>query len=141
METEKNIQQKPRMKPQLRALILPDTLLVIQFILGMYNNFYVTFPKTGFWDNWIFAGRSIPESLHILNGTIILVLTFITLAKAIRMKNRHMLTVGIIGGASMLLAFIGGILYVSTQNDIWSYAMSIGFLIGILGLNIGVLTL
>lgn len=141
METEKNVQQKPGMKPQVRALILPDALLVIQFILGMYNNLYVTFPTSGFLDNWKFAARSISESLHILIGTIILVFTFNTLAKAIRMKNRHMITVGIIGGFSMLLAFIGGILFVSTQNDVWSYAMSIGFLIGILGLNIGALTL
>ena len=141
METEKNVPQKPRMKPQLRALILPDVLLVIQFILGMYNNLYVTFPKTGFLNDWKFAGRSVTEGLHILVGTIIVVLTFVTLASAIRTKNRHMLTVGIIGGFAMLLAFIGGILYVSTQNDIWSYAMSIGFLIGILNFNIGVLTL
>jgi hypothetical protein len=141
MELEKNVQPKPRMKPQLRVLLLPDILLVIQFILGMYNNFYVTFPKTGFLNDWKFAGRSIPESLHILNGLIILVLTFITLIRAIRMKNRHMITVGIIGAFSMLLATLGGILYVSTQNDLASYAMSIGFLIGILNLNIGVLTL
>jgi hypothetical protein len=141
MEMEKDVQQKTRMKPQLRALILPDILLVIQFILGMYNNLYVTFPKTGFLNNWKFAGRSITESLHILIGTTILVLTFTTLARAIRMKNRHMVTVGTIGGFAMLLAFIGGILYVSTQNDIWSFAMSIGFLIGILNFNIGVLTL
>jgi hypothetical protein len=141
MDMEKDVQQKTRMKPQVRALILPDTLLVIQFILGMYNNLYVTLPKTGFLNNWKFVARSIPESLHILNGIIIVVLTFITLAKGIRMKNRHLTIVGIIGGFAMLLAFIGGILYVSTQNDIWSYAMSIGFLIGILNFNIGVLTL
>ena len=141
MEMDKNVQPKPRMKPQLRALILPDALFVIQFILGMYNNLYVTFPKTGFLNDWKFAGRSVTEGLHILVGTVIVVLTFVTLGRAIRMKNRHLMTVGIIGGFAMLLAFIGGILFVSTQNDIWSYAMSIGFLIGILNFNIGVLTL
>lgn len=141
MEMEKNVQPKPRMKPQLRVLLLPDILLVLQFLLGMYSNFYVDFPKTGFMNDWIFAARSIPESLHILNGLIIVVLTFITFFRAIRMKNRHMITVGIIGIFAVLLAAIGGILFVSTQNDLWSYAMSIGFLIGILNLNIGILTL
>jgi hypothetical protein len=141
MEIEKNVQPKPRMKPQLRVLLLPDILLVIQFLLGMYNNFYVNFPKTGFLNDWKFAARSIPEALHILNGLIIVILTFITLIRAIRMKNRHLISVGIIGAFTMLLATIGGILYVSTQNDLWSYVMSIGFLIGILNLNIGVLTL
>jgi hypothetical protein len=141
MEIENKAKPKARMKPQLRALLLPDILLVIQFILGMYNNFYITFPNTGILNNWIFAGRSITESLHILNGLIIVILTFVTLGRAIRMKNRHLMYVGIIGAFTMLLAAVSGVIFVSTQNDLWSYVMSIGFLIGILNLNIGVLTL
>jgi hypothetical protein len=40
----------------------------------------------------------------------------------------------------MLLSVIGGETFVTTQNELASYLMSIGFLIGILSLNVGFLT-
>ncbi len=150
MEMEKNEQMKEpavtvkpvaRSNPMVKAIILPDVLLVVQFILGMFNNFYVKFPdKAGPLGNWKFVLHSAGEIAHIVVGLIILVTVLMTVARAVRMKNRHMMTVATIGLVAVLLAIIGGVLFVTTQVDVYSYLMSIGFLVAILNVNVGILT-
>jgi hypothetical protein len=51
-----------------------------------------------------------------------------------------MIITGSSGTAAMLLSVIGGETFVTTHNELASYLMSIGFLIGILSLNVGFLT-
>jgi hypothetical protein len=140
-EPETPLQKAAGSNPMVKAIILPDVLLILQFLLGMYNNFYVNFPeKAGPLDNWKFALHSISEQAHILLGIVLLVLVIITMVRAARMKSRHMIIVGYIGLAAVLLAILGGVLFVTTQNDLYSYLMSIGFLAAIMNVNIGILT-
>jgi hypothetical protein len=82
----------------------------------------------------------VPVIAHILLGTIILIATVITFIRSIRMKNRHLIIYGAVGTAAMLLSVIMGETFITTQNDIASYFMSVGFLVGILALNYGTLT-
>ena len=148
MEMEKNVQVDAAVKavkraanPMVKAIILPDVLLVLQFLLGMYNNFYVKFPeKAGALGNWTFELHSVSEQAHIFLAIIILATVISTIVKAVRMKNRHMMTVATIGLTAVLLAIIGGVLFVTTQIDVYSYLMSFGFLVAILNVNIGILT-
>jgi hypothetical protein len=150
METEKPGQMndvekmaKPAQKtnPMTKAIIVPDLLLVVQFLLGMFNNFYVNFPEHAApLDNWKFVLHSISEQAHIFLGIIMLLAVINTLVGAIRMKNTHMIRTAMIGLTGVLLAVIGGVLFVTTQIDLFSYLMSIGFLIAVLAVNIGFLT-
>ena len=140
-EPAQPVKPAARSNPMVKAIILPDVLLVVQFILGMFNNFYVNFPeKAGPLANWKFELHSVSEMAHIVVGLIILATVLMTVVRAVRMKNRHMMTVAYIGLTAVILAFIGGIGFVTTQSDLYSYLMSIGFLVAILNVNIGILT-
>jgi heme A synthase len=140
-EAEKPVQKIASSNPMVKAIILPDVLLVIQFLLGMFNNFYVKFPdQAGPLDNWKYVLHSWSEIAHIILGIVLLVIVIMNMVRAARMKSRHMKTVGYIGLAAVLLAIIGGVLFVTTQVDLYSYLMSIGFVAAIMNVNIGLLT-
>ncbi len=141
-EPEKPAQMARSSNPLVKALILPDTLLVVQFLLGMFNNFYVKFPENATpLDNWKFELHSITEMAHIVVGLVILGTVIMTMVRARRMKSQHLIRVGNIGLTVVLLAIIGGVGFVTTQIDLFSYLMSIGFLAAIMNVNIGILTM
>jgi hypothetical protein len=140
MEMDKTIQTAAKPRLAVRAILVPDILMVVQFLLGMYINLYIKFPTSGPADAWSFAWHSLPVAAHIILGTIILLATAITFIQSIRHKDRHMIIAGAIGVTAMLLSVIGGETFITTQNALASYLMSVGFLIGILSLNVGFLT-
>jgi hypothetical protein len=140
MEMEKTNPRMMKSRLFIQGIVLPDTLLVIQFLLGMYINLYVEFPKSGPADAWSFAWHTWPVAAHIILGTLILLATIANLIMSIRRKNRHMIIAVSIGTAAMLLAVTGGERFVTTQNELASYLMSLGFLVGILSVNVGFLT-
>lgn len=137
---EKTNQTMMKARVPVKGILLPDILLVIQFLLGMYINLYIEFPKTGPADAWSFAWHSVPVATHIILGTLILLSTIANLVRAARMKNRHMTIIGSIGTAAMLLSVLGGERFITTQHEWASYLMSFGFLVGILVFNVGFLT-
>ena len=109
-------------------------LLVIQELLGMYNNLFVNFPTGGFAEYWHFAVRSVAVVAHIIVGTLGLFGAIFLLIRAIRIRDHHWITVGTIGTSAMGLAVILGALFVSTQNDIFSFFMSLVFLVAIINM-------
>jgi len=123
-----------------REVSLANVTLTIQFLLGMYINLYVEFPTSGPADAWSFAWHSWPVAAHIILGTLILLISISTLVRSIRLKNRHWITFISIGVAAMLLSVIGGETFITTQSELASYLMSLGFLIGLLALNWGLYT-
>jgi hypothetical protein len=140
MEMEKTIQTTDRPRIPVRGILLPDVLLVIQFLLGMYINLYVKFPSSGPAGAWRFAWHTLPVAAHIILGTIILLATINTLVQSAIRKNRHMVKFGSIAVAAMLLSVLGGETFITTQSEMASYLMSIGFLAGVLAFNVGFLT-
>jgi hypothetical protein len=143
MEMEKPIEMTAQattgdmVKPRLfvREVSLANVSLAIQFLLGMYINLYVNFPKTGPADAWKFAWHTWPVAAHIILGTLILLSSISTLVRSIILKNRHWIIYVSIGVAAMLLSVIGGETFITTQNELASFFMSFGFLIGLLALN------
>ena len=140
MEMDKMVQTSETRRISARGILLPDLTLVIQFLLGMYINLYIKFPSSGPADAWRFAWHTLPVAAHIILGTLILLGTIGTLVQSIRGKKRHMIQYGSVGVAAMQLAVIGGETFITTLNELASYLMSLGFLIGILAFNIGFLT-
>lgn len=132
---EKTAQARPRpFAPQMMSALI---LLVIQYALGMYINLYVTIPNTGPAAAWSYAWHNIPVAAHIIIGTLSLLFAIILLVRAIQMKNRHLITLGVIGVTALLLAVIGGEEFITTHNDIFSYLMSLGFVAAILDMSWG----
>jgi len=136
------MEMKKSMKPRLfeRDVIGANVSLVIQFLLGIYINLYVEFPKSGPAAQWSFAWHSLPVAAHILLGTFILLAGISTLVRSIRMKNRHWITAASIAVAGVLMSVLGGERYVTTLNEIASYFMAVGFLTTLLALNWGLYT-
>ena len=136
METEKTI--RPRMF--VREMVGINAALVVQFLLGMYINMYVEFPKNGPAAAWAFARSSFVVMTHIILGTLLVVGGISLLVRAIRAKNRHWTIVASIAVFGMLMSWSGGERFITTQNDVASYFMAVGFLITLLGLNWGLYT-
>ena len=144
METEKMTGRtgEGATKPHLflQEVARANVLLVIQFLFGMYINLYVKFPTGGPAEYWKFAWHTWPVVFHIILGTLILLFSINSLVRAIRLKNRHWIKFISLGVAAMLLSVIGGETFITTQNELASYGMSFGFLVGLLALNWGLYT-
>ena len=140
MEMEKTLDKK--MKPLLfaREVTFANVALVIQFLLGMYINLYVKFPTSGPGDAWKFAWSSVPVAAHIILGTLGLLSTILLLVRSIKLKNHHWITVTAIGVAAMLLAVLGGELFITTLKELASYLMAVGFVAALLTLDWGFYT-
>ena len=132
---EKAVQPEPRMF--VREATFGIIFLVIQFILGMIINLFIEFPTTGPADAWKFAWRSVPVAAHIIIGTVGFLMIVSMLVRSIKRKNSHWITVTSIGVAAMALAVIGGEAFVTTQSEIASFFMSVGFVAAILDLSWG----
>ena len=135
METVKTMQTT--MKPRLfaREVVMANISLAIQFLFGMYINLYVEFPAGGPAEYWKFAWHSWPVVIHIILGTLILLASLSTLVRSIMLKNRHWIIFASLSAAAMLLSVIGGETFITTQNELASYLMSLGFLTGLLAIN------
>jgi hypothetical protein len=133
MEMEKAL--KPRMF--VREVVGVNIALVIQFLLGMYINMYIEFPKTGPLAAWTFAKHSVVVMSHIVLGTLLLIGGIALLVRSIRTRNRHWTIVAAIAVFGMLMSWSGGERYITTQNDIASFFMAMGFLVTLLGLDWG----
>jgi hypothetical protein len=136
------MEMKKTIKPRLfeREVVGVNAALVVQFLLGMYLNMYVEFPKNGPAAAWAFARSSFAVMTHIILGTLLLVGGIALLVRAIRAKNRHWTIVASIAVFGMLMSWSGGERFITTQNDVASYFMAVGFLISLLGFNWGLYT-
>ena len=136
------MEMKKTIKPRLfeREVVGVNAALVVQFLLGMYMNMYVEFPKTGPLAAWDFAKHSVVVMAHIILGTGLLIGGIALLVRAIRAKNRHWTIVASIAVFGLLMSWSGGERFITTQNDIASYFMAVGFLITLLGFNWGLYT-
>ena len=105
-------------------------ILIAQYVLGMTSNLFVTFPTDGgpglFWE---FAWHQIPLALHIIVGTLLFVFSIVLLVVAIKQKAKRWITAGIVGVISIFVAAYAGAQFVNTQSAIFSYVMSLFFII------------
>ncbi|MGA3291537.1 MAG: hypothetical protein ABSC49_00085 [Candidatus Microgenomates bacterium] len=107
-------------------------ILIIQYFLGMTSNLFVTFPTSGTQTQlWEFAWHQVPVTLHIVVGTLLLVLSVIILIVAINNKMKKRTISGIVGLLSIFIAGFSGAQFVSSQNNIYSFIMSIFFIIAL----------
>ncbi|HEY2004139.1 MAG TPA: hypothetical protein VGH44_03395 [Candidatus Saccharimonadia bacterium] len=103
-------------------------LLVVQFILGMSANLFQTIPDDMPWRVFHEVG---PIILHALNGLVIVVLAVWLRILAGR-QDRYVGPVAL-GGTAVAIAFVCGVIFVNLgQNDIYSFAMALGFIVALL---------
>jgi len=103
----------------------------------MYINLYVEFPTTGQADAWKFTYSTLPVMSHIVQGVLIFLLGISQLVRSIIRKNRHWIIAGSIGVAGSFLAAFSGGNFITTQVELHSYLMAVGFLTTLLALDWG----
>ncbi len=113
--------------------------LMVQFILGILSNLYVSFPqKAKEQALWEFAWKQIPLALHIILGILLLIGSIVFVIRSLTAKNSRWIMVSIIGALSILISGFAGAQFVSTQNDLYSFIMSIGFITALFSYMYGV---
>ena len=106
--------------------------LILQFLLGMFTALFVTFPEGASEKQvWKFAGQNIPIVFHMLLGILILLGAIALVVRAIIMKDKNWIWTSIIGLFGVLVADVTGLLFVSQQNDMYSYTMAVAFIVAL----------
>ena len=111
-------------------------LLILQFLLGMFANLFITF-STSTDPNplaVVFTGGSPALVLHVLIAVVLLILALQVLVTALFNKRTPVVAVASAGFASIALAFFSGVAFVYSgyENDSLSYLMAVGFLFGLI---------
>ena len=113
-------------------------ILIVQYLLGMFTNSFVQFPQgKNEGQLWEFAWSQIPIAAHIIVGSLLLFGAIIFVIRSIRQKNKSWITASIIGGVGILISGMSGAFFISTQQDIYSYLMSIFFLVAFISYGWG----
>jgi putative effector of murein hydrolase len=74
---------------------------------------------------------------HLINGTLIVAGAIALYARAIKLKNKTWKIVGGVTAGSVILAWVCGEEFISKQNDLYSFAMSLFFIIALTSLGAG----
>jgi hypothetical protein len=113
--------------------------LAVQFLLGMAVNLYVAFPEgVDAHQNFEFATHNFLAVAHMLWGTLLVIGSITFLVRSFKAQTTAWRTPAIMGLISILVAWGAGDAFVATQNDTWSYLMSVGFIVAILSYAWGI---
>ncbi len=114
-------------------------VLSLEYILGMATALFVTFPSD---DSakilWKFAGSQLLLALHMIVGMLLLVFSIAILGVAVKQKTKKWIFFGVVGIVSILAATATGSQFVSTQNAMQSFLMSVFFMISCMAYVAGV---
>ncbi len=112
-------------------------MLSIQFILGIATNLFIKLPSAGGAEAWRAAWTNAVVILHMIIGLGLFVGSIFFMIRTIVARDRRWMITTLIGFIGMLLAFFGGVLFVQTQSDAYSFIMAIGFILGVLAYGWG----
>ncbi len=111
-------------------------LLILQFLLGMFANLFVTI-STSTDPNplaVVFTGGSPALMLHVVVAVVLFILALPVLVAATLIHRRSLLIIASAGFASIGTAFFSGIAFVYSgyANNSLSYLMAVGFLVALI---------
>jgi hypothetical protein len=119
----------PTFKKQTTGLIIG---LVLEYLLGMYVNMYVSFPESGSESQmWEFAKTQPVLMAHILVGALLLLNSLWLLFRAFKAKDLVWKKAAGFGALGILIASFGGESFIGSQNDLFSYLMASGFILAL----------
>ena len=111
-------------------------LLILQFLVGMFANLFVTFPSSTDPNPLaaIFTNGSPALMLHVLVAAILFILALLALVSAAFLHRRPIMIIAAAAFVSLALAFPSGILFVYSgyATNAWSYLMAVGWLFALI---------
>ncbi len=114
-------------------------LLVIEYILGMATSLFVEFPEDekGM-QLWKFAMQETLVSIHIVVSLLLFIGTIIFVIRALKHKKRQWLIASSIATVAILGGIGTGSAFITSQNDWYSFVMSISLIIALLAYYWGI---
>lgn len=113
------------------AMVAILALLPVQFIFGMLANLYVEIPEplpTGAGWTWSFTHSTVIP-VHVLLGTLLLVLSLVTIELALWASIRRATLVAVGGFLCVTTAYVGGMWFLTYgQTNASSLLMALGFI-------------
>lgn len=123
---------KPQNPLRIQALVLMGAL-VVQYALGMYVNLFVAFPESGTEGQlWEFAWSQPALAAHIILAFLILFGAIAFCIRAARRRNKALIWSSLVGLLAVFAAGASGATFVPSQTDLYSYSMSLAFIIAFL---------
>ncbi|MDH2900164.1 MAG: hypothetical protein PXY39_04260 [archaeon] len=121
------------------------SLLVLQFLMGMWLNLFATFPtiSTSFGMmgimGSIMAGGMGLLIAHMMSGFLLVFASVAVLAFSAYSGRTDVVLLGIAGLALIVLAGISGLIFMFSgfQNNLYSYLMAVGFIFAFLVYSLG----
>ena len=128
------------------GLITMLTLLVVQFIVGMYLNFYTELPKMhpGTGDSyapsipWALAGHAGPAlAIHVTVWILLTLGAIALLMRGIMSKRKAFIVGSSLGLVFILMAGSGGLTFLNRGGrDKESFIMALGFILAIISYGV-----
>ena len=114
-------------------------ILILEYILGMISNIFISLPKDGSRGQlWQSAWSQIPIAAHIIIGYLLILGSLILIIRSF-MKKDHIWKIASVGGfISIFIAALTGATFITSQQNIYSFMMSLGFMIAFLSYASGI---
>lgn len=113
--------------------------LILQYLLGMFANLFVEFPDT---KNeialWEFTKGQMVLMTHIILAFLLVIGGIVFLIRAIRRKNKNWIIAASVGLVAIVVSFFGGMRFIPTQEDGYSYLMAAAFIFAFVSYGWGI---
>lgn len=115
-------------------------ILFLEFILGIYTTLFLSFPENSSKSAlWKFASSDNILNLHMILGIALVIGAVNYLIRAIIYKQSNQIYSALTATLGVCLATYGEVMFVPSQKEIYSFIMSIGFVIAIVGYGYGLI--
>lgn len=106
--------------------------LAVQYVLGMAINLYVSFPAHNSpHAQWVFTLHNLLILLHLIIGTLLVIGSIAMIIRAMKLGSSSWKLPASLGLISLVIAWVAGDTFITTQSSVLSYVMSLGFLAAI----------
>ncbi len=109
------------------SIFVMVVLLILQFILGMYVNLFVSFSPV---NSFFMMSFNIPTiiMIHMMFGFLILAFSIFIFMLSLLNGSRVLSMIALISVILVIIAGIFGIEFLFSENNLLSYGMSIAFI-------------
>jgi hypothetical protein len=123
---------EPKKTLKIHSMVI-IAMLVLQYLLGIATNLFVKFPNSGTSSQfWEFTWSQSVLACHIVLGILLLVSSLVLLIRSIVYKNKQWIIISLTGCIAITIAGITGALFIPSQKDLYSFIMSIAFILALL---------
>ena len=113
--------------------------LILQYFLGMASNLFTQFPDIKDAGRlWLYAWSQTSLALHIILGLLLLFGSIILIIRALIKRDFIWIIASVVGFLAIIGSVIAGAIFVTSQSNVYSFAMSVGFIVALLSYFFGV---